>query len=153
MQPKLSSDKNLIKYFFEPDSSYTQGNETAPQSKEILSKLLVERLYLVRHEINEIEGQLAERQKLTQILDSELDERLCQVQSVIYWLELDMCNKIDKSRRRTSLENQIAQLYKEKRQGKLSHWQDTVKLKTELRKAEKELRSASLDLWMMRFLS
>jgi hypothetical protein len=72
---------------------------------------------------------------------------------VIYGLELDMGNQIDKSRRRISLEQQIGELYKEKRQGELSHWQDTVMLKRELRKADKELRSASLDLWMMKFLS
>jgi len=62
-----------------------------------------------------------------------------------------MCNKIDKSRRRTLLEKQIADLYKEKRQEQLSHWTDTVMLKREL--AEKEQRNAVLDLWMLKFLS
>ena len=64
-----------------------------------------------------------------------------------------MCNKIDKSRRRTLLEKQIADLYKEKRQEQLSHWTDTVMLERELRKAEKEERNAMLDLWMLKFLS
>ena len=56
-------------------------------------------------------------------------------------------------KRRIWLEKQVSELYKEKRQQELSQWQDTVKLKHERRKAEKELRSAMLDLWMIQFLS
>jgi len=96
------------------------------QSNEILSKLLTDRLYFIRDEINEITRQVEERQELKQSLDSEIDERVCQVRNIIYLIELDICNKIDKSRRRTLLEKQIADLYKEKRQEKLSHWIDTV---------------------------
>ena len=121
------------------------------QSNEILSKLLTDRLYFIRDEINEITRQVEERQELKQSLDSEIDERVCQVRNIIYLIELDICNKIDTSRRRTLLEKQIADLYKEKRQEQLAHWTDTVMLKREL--AEKEQRNAVLDLWMLKFLS
>ena len=96
---------------------------------------------------------IEERQKLKADLQSNIDEDLCQIQSTIYALEQDMGGVIDKSKRRIWLEKQISELYKERRHQELSQWQDTVKLKHERRKAEKELRSAMLDLWMIRFLS
>jgi hypothetical protein len=156
------SDKKLIKYPSNDNNGYDPDKDgienyvilsLSIQSNDILSKLLTDRLYLIKDEISEISQQIDERQKLKQSLNSEIDQRVCEVQNVIYGLELDMGNQIDKSRRRISLEQQIGELYKEKRQGELSHWQDTVMLKRELRKADKELRSASLDLWMMKFLS
>ena len=157
-----SSDKSLIKYFSIPDDSYNPDKSSIEdyvimplsiQSSDILSKLLADRLYLIKDEINEITQQIDERQRLKQSLDSEIDERVCQVENVINLIELDMCNQIDKSRRRTLLEKQIGDLYKEKRQEQLAYWTDNVMLKRELRKAEKEERNAVLDLWMMKFLS
>lgn len=166
MQSKLPSDKKLIRYFFDSDGRYseidcktndkTESHDIMPlpvQSRDILSKLLADRIYLIKDEVSEISQQIDDRQRLKQSLDTEIDLRVCEVQTVIYHLELDMGEKIDKSRRRISLEQQIGELYKEKRQGELSNWQDTVMLKRELRKAEKELRSATLDLWMLKFLS
>ena len=162
MHSKLSSDKSLIKYFSIPDDSYNPDKSSIEdyvimplsiQSNDILSKLLTDRLYIIKDEISEISQQIDERQKLKQSLDTEIDERVCQVENVINLIELDMCNKIDKSRRRTLLEKQIADLYKEKRQEQLAYWTDNVMLKRELRKAEKEERNAVLDLWMLKFLS
>jgi len=162
MQSKLPSDKKLIRYFFDSDGRYSEIDDKTEkhdivllpvQSRDILSKLLADRLYLIKYEVSEISQQIDDRQRLKESLDSEIDQRVCEVHTVIYDLELDMGGLIDKSRRRISLEQQIGELYKEKRQGELSNWQDTVMLKRELRKAEKELRSATLDLWMLKFLS
>ena len=156
-----SNDKKLVRYTFDTDSAYStiddniESNAIMPlpvQTNEILSKILTDRLYFIKDEINEITRQVEERQELKQSLDSEIDQRVCEVRNIIYLIELDICNKIDKSRRRTLLEKQIADLYKEKRQEKHSHWTDTVMLERELRKAEKEERNAMLDLWMIKFL-
>ena len=86
--------------------------------------------------------------ELRSTLNSDIDGDMCRTQTMLY--ELDF---MPDAARRSSLEKQIIELCKEKRYQKLSHWQDTVMLKHELRKAEKELRTATLDLWMIRFLS
>ena len=123
------------------------------KSKEVLYKTIYSRIVFLRQTIDEIDLLIDERQRLRESISSEIEQKVCDVQNVIHGLELDMCGVIDKSRRRISLEQQIGELYREERQQKMSHWQDTVKLKHERRMAEKELRSAMLDLWMIRFLS
>lgn len=154
-----SSDKRQVRYITDSDSNYSTSNDSIEtnaliqmQNNEILSRILTDRLYFIKDEISEITNQIDQRQKLKQSIDSEIDERVCEVQNVIYLLEFDLCNRVDRSRRRTMLERQIADLYKEKRQEKLSHWTDTVMLQRELRKAEKEERNAVLDLWMLQFI-
>jgi len=160
MQQKSPSDEKRNRYVC--DNGNGSDNDpvkdykifpVAVKSSDILSRILTDRLYLIRGEIGEISQQIDERQRLKRSLDSEIEQKVCDVQNIIYFMELDMCNRIDKSRRRSLLEQQIGELYKEKRQGELSCWQDTVMLQRELRKAEKELRSSTLDLWMVRFLS
>ncbi len=158
MQQKLPSDEKRNRYVCDngSDNDPVKNDKILPigvKSSDILSRILTDRLYLIRGEISEISHQIDERQRLKKSLDSDIEQKVCDVQNIIYFMELDMCNRIDKSRRRSLLEQQIGELYKEKRQGELSHWQDTVMLKRELRKTEKELRSATLDLWMVRFLS
>ena len=73
---------------------------------------------------------------------------MCRTQTEIFKLDF-----MPDSIKRSSLENRIMDLCKEKRDHDLSHWKDAVELKRELRKTEKELRTAMLDLWMIRFLS
>ena len=123
------------------------------RSKEVLSKAISDRVSFLKETTHDLASLIEERQKLRSALQSNIDHNLCQIQSTIYALEQDMCGVIDKDRRRTWLEKQISELYKERRQQDLSQWQDTVKLKHERRAAEKELRSAMLDLWMIQFLS
>ena len=123
------------------------------KSRDVLSQVISDRVSFLKGTIDELAGLIEERQKLKTDLQSNIDDDLCQIQSTIYTLEQDMCGVIDKSKRRIWLEKQISELYKERRQQDLLQWQDTVKLKHEKRIAEKELRSAMLDLWMIQFLS
>ncbi len=118
------------------------------KSRNVLARVISDRLSLLKKSIDEINSLIQERQKLKESLGSDIDEELCRTQTAIYQLELtsDMVKM-------SSLEKQISDLYKEKRQQEFSHWQDTVKLKHERRMTEKELRSAMLDLWMIQFLS
>ena len=122
-------------------------------SKEVLSRVISDRVSFLKGTTDDLASLIEERRQLKDALQSNIDDNLCQIQNTIYALEQDMCGVIDKGRRRTWLEKQISELYKERRQQDLSQWQDTVKLKHERRMAEKELRSAMLDLWMIRFLS
>ena len=123
------------------------------KSRDVLDQVISDRVSFLKGTIDELTTLITEREKLKADLQSNIDDDLCQIQSTIYALEEDMCGVIDKGRRRTWLEKQISELYKERRQQDLLQWQDTVKLKHEKRIAEKELRSATLDLWMIRFLS
>ena len=123
------------------------------KSSDVLSKVIFDRVSFLKGTIDDLTELIEERQKLKDNLQSNIDDNLCQIQNTIYALEQDMCGVIDKGRRRTWLEKQISELYKERRQQDLLNWQDTVKLKHEKRIAEKELRSATLDLWMIQFLS
>ncbi len=136
------------------DKSPRMGCGALPgKSKEVLARVISDRVSFLKGTIDELTALIEERQKLKDDLQSNIDDDLCQIQSTIYALEQDMCGIIDKSKRRIWLEKQISELYRERRQQELSQWQDTVKLKHEKREAEKELRSAMLDLWMVRFLS
>ena len=123
------------------------------KSKDVLAQVISDRVSFLKGTIDELASLIEERQSLKADLQSNIDDDLCQIQNTIYALEQDMCGVIDKGRRRTWLEKQISELYKERRQQDLLQWQDTVKLKHERRNAEKELRSAMLDLWMIQFLS
>ena len=130
------------------------ANRALPvKSRDVLAQVISDRVSFLKGTIDELTALIAEREKLKADMQSNIDDDLCQVQSVIYALEQDMGGVVDKSKRRIGLEKQISDLYKEKRQQQLSHRQDTVKLKRERRVAEKELRSAMLDLWIIRFLS
>lgn len=136
------------------DKSSSVGYVMLPgKSRDVLAQVISDRVYFLKGTIDDLASLIEERQELKNALQSNIDDDLCQIQSTIYALEQDMCGVIDKSERRIWLEKQISELYKEKRDHDLSKWQDTVKLKQEKRMAEKELRSAKLDLWMIRFLS
>ena len=120
------------------------------KGRDMLPRVVSDRVKFLKSSTDEIKQMLHERQKLKDALNSERDEDICKTQTALY--ELDSLANADPARR-SSLEKQLADLSQEKRRQELSHWQDTVMLKRELRKAEKELRSAILDLWMLRFLS
>ena len=119
------------------------------KSKELLGKVISDRISFLKKSIEEISGQIEERQRLKDILNSDIDEKICQTKSALYELDSfgDLCD------RRSSLEEQVAALHKEKRNQKLRHWQDTVKLESELRDMKKELLSALRDLEMIKALS
>ena len=116
------------------------------KSKELLSKVITDRVSFLKNTVDELNDMIAERATLTETLKSDIDENMCQARSELYGLELT-------DTKRNSLDKLIMDLYKDKRQQEHSHWQDAVELKQELRKAQKELRIAMLDLWMIQFLS
>ncbi|MBD3181501.1 hypothetical protein GF312_04360 [Candidatus Poribacteria bacterium] len=123
-------------------------NGMPEKSKKILFEVISDRIYFLKKNIGEINSQLDERQKLKDELKSNIDYDMCRIQTEIYKLDImpDML-------KRTTLESRIMDLCKEKRDKELSFWQDKIELKKELRKIEKELRTAMLDLWIIRFLS
>jgi len=125
------------------------GYSTLPlKSRNVLARVISDRVSFLRGSAAEINALMKERLQLKEALECGIDEEMCRIQTNIY--ELDLMPDMVK---RSSLEKQIMELRKEKRSQQLSRWQDTVRLKGELRKVEKELRSAMLDLWMIRFLS
>ena len=136
------------------DKSLCMGYKALPgKSRDVLTQVISDRVSFLKGTIDDLASLIEERQNLRVDLQANIDDDLCQIQNTIYALEQDMCGVVDKSKRRIWLEKQISELYKERRQQDLSQWQDTVKLKHERRIAEKELRSATLDLWMTQFLS
>ena len=136
------------------DKSPCVGYKALPgKSRDVLTQVISDRVSFLKGTIDDLASLIEERQNLRVDLQANIDDDLCQIQNTIYALEQDMCGVVDKSKRRIWLEKQISELYKERRQQDLSQWQDTVKLKHEKRIAEKELRSATLDMWMIQFLS
>lgn len=119
------------------------------KSRDVLTKVMSRRVTFLKTSIRELNGLLQERQKLRDSMKSGIDENLCVVQSQLYGLDA-LANVSPE--RKSSLEGQIMELYKERRRQELLHFQDTVALKQELRNLEKELRTATLDLWMLQFL-
>ncbi len=117
---------------------------------DMLARVVSDRVKFLKSSTDEIKQILDERQKLKDSLSSDIDNNICQTKTAIY--ELHSMADTDPARR-SSLEKQLAELYQEKRRQELSLWQDSTNLKEDFRKVEKELRSAMLDLWMLRFLS
>jgi hypothetical protein len=118
------------------------------KSREMLFHVISDQVYFLKANIDEINALLEERRSLARLLTDDIDQDMCRIRTEIYQLEHDT-----DSAERLSLEKQILELLKEKRQQKVSEWQDKVDLKRELRKTKKEFRTAMLDLWMVRFLS
>lgn len=158
MQPNPFPEDNFpSKYLYQPKKDESIGYDILSypaKSKEILAKVISERISFLRKSIEEISGQIQERQRLKETLNSDIDETLCQTKAALY--ELSSLGTIAdnlNSSRKSSLETLLATLHKEKRHQKLLHWQDTVMLERELRDMEKEMLSAQRDLWMVRFVS
>ena len=114
--------------------------------KDLLSKVVSDRISLLYDTIIEVNRHLHARTTLARNIQSHIDESICSTVNLQYELNSDPNSK-------TSLENQINELHKEKRQQQLSHWKDTVELKREMRNAKKEMRNAMLDLWMITYLN
>jgi len=156
MQPDLSLDKYIpftAEYWpkeEEDTPEYGILNHLPFKSRDVIERVIADRVAFIRDSIEEIRSQIKERQGLKHDLSEGIDEDICEARSALF--ELDSLAEVAPGRR-SSLEKQIMDLRKEKRNQELLLWQDTVMLKRDLRKAEKELRSAMLDLWMVRFLS
>ncbi len=120
------------------------------KSRSVLAKVTSHRVSFLKTSVRELNGLLRERQELLDSMKSGIDANLCAAQSELYGLDA-LAN--GPPERRSSLERQIMDLHRERRSQEALHFQDAVTLKRELRKAEKELRTATLDLWMLKFLS
>lgn len=146
MQPDFFSGNNA------PISDKPQeyGINSLPlKSRKVLAEVISGRIQLLRETISEIQTQIVQRQKLRDTMNAEINGNMCRVQNVIY--DLDSLPDLNPNTK-VPLEGKIMDLFKEKRHLELSHFQDIVMLKRELRRTEKELRCAMIDLWMLRFL-
>lgn len=92
------------------------------------------KLEFLKECITQVENQLHQRHTHHISIDQELDERICEIQSEIYTLEL---YSIDSPNRNT-LQSQIKLLEKEKRQTQLEYWKDCAEMQKELRLLKKE---------------
>jgi len=153
-----NTKKNIPEFPYEivnPIIPYDFLHSSPIKGKELLAKSISDRISFLKKSIDEIYELLQERYRLKECLNADIDERTCQILTKLYRLghydENPWANT--SNARRISLEQQITELYKERRQQELGHWQDSVMLKKELRNMEKELLSALRDLWMVRFIS
>jgi hypothetical protein len=134
-------------YHYQPKKDDSIGSDLSPaKSRQILAKVISDRISFLQKSIEAINRQIEERQRLKETLNSDIDEKLCETKNVLYELEYLGI----KNGRQISLEELLASLHKEKRHQQLSHWQDTVMLEKELRNLEKEILSAVRDWWMVR---
>lgn len=116
------------------------------ESRDILSEVVSDRILFLYDSIRETNLQLLQRTELRNDFQQEICKEHVRIQNLLYELE-------NKGKDISSLELRLADLSQEERQQQLSHWRDTVELKRERRNTEKELRSAILDFWLIRFLS
>lgn len=104
-----------------------------------------DKLQFLKESIDEVVLQLQKRLKQKENFLSELDEKLCEVQSSIYYLDEmgDVANN-QMSRRRINLDREIKNLEREKRQQELEYWRDVTSLQAELRQLKKEYRAVKV---------
>lgn len=101
-----------------------------------------DKLQFLKESIDEVVIQLQKRSKQKQGFLTELDEKLCEVQSSIYYLdEMGDVNSNQMSRRRINLDREIKNLEREKRQQELEYWRDITSLQKELRQLKREYRA------------
>ena len=147
MQPDFFSGNNA------PISDKPQeyGINSLPlKSRKVLAEVISGRIQFLKETISEIKTQVTQRQDLKDKLSYGIDLDICEIRTAVYDLEASV--KQDQQDK-NPLERQIVELRMEKRRLELSSWQDMITLNRELREAEKELRSALLDLWMLNFVS
>jgi len=120
------------------------------ESRDTLARVISDRVHFLKDSIEEINSLLQQRKKLRYELQAEIENNTGRIQNLLF--ELDSMDNVNQTER-CSLEGTIVGLSKERRNLELSHFEHTVMLKRDLRKAERELRTAMLDLWMIRFLS
>jgi len=151
MQPDPSCDKTDGRHpDLDPGIGGDRSRSVSQSSTDLIHKVLFHRVGFLKQSIDEIHAQILQRQQLKDALNLGIDEQMCRTQTEIF--QLDFWQPSGRGERRIVLEKQIADLEKEKRHHELTHWQDTGTLKQELRQSQKELNSAWLDLWLVKFL-
>lgn len=101
-----------------------------------------DKLQFLQECISQVEDQLQQRERQKQAFLSELEQKLCEVQTSIYYLDqMGDARNNQMSRRRISLDREIKKLEKEQRTQELEHWRDVTELQKELRQLKKEYRA------------
>ena len=119
----------------------TVSSPTPPAQPAYLPQL-EDKLQFLKECIEQVEDQLTERQKQKQDFISELEQKICEVQSDIY--DLDQLGHIQNnqlSKRRINMDKEIKRLEMEIRQQELEYWRDVTELQKELRQLRKEYRA------------
>lgn len=115
---------------------------------DLLEKVIADRIESTKNNIYALNTHLQRRTGLRDEFQREISEKMLRIQNLLYEKE----NIRDKNAV-ISLEGLLIELSKEKRSQDLSHWKDAVELSHVLRKLEKELYSALLDLLITRSLA
>ena len=121
--------------------------ENPNPSKDFFLPQLEDKLEFLKECIQQVEEHLQKRQRQKQEFISELEQKLCEVQTSIYYLDQmgDVrCNQM--SKRRIALEREIKKLEKEKRVQELEYWRDITDLQKELRQLRREYRAVKVGL-------
>ena len=119
---------------------------SSSSTNDLLSNVISDRIDHLYTSINQSNQLLQKRTELRNNHQLEISKQHVRIQNLLFDFE-------NKGKDISSLEVSLANLSQEQRQQELSHWRDTAELMRELKKSEKELRSAILDLWMIQFLS
>lgn len=117
------------------------------KSPHFLFPNIEDKLQFLQDCITQVEDQLQKRHQQKQDFLTELEQKLCEVQTSIYYLDQmgDVRNN-QMSRRRIALDKEIKTLEQEKRQQELEYWRDVVALQKELRQLKKEYRAVKAGL-------
>ena len=115
------------------------------KSKDLLSKVVSDRISFLYDTITEMNRYLLQRTRLRNDFQQEISKDHVQIQNLLF-------EQQNKGQDISSLELRLVELSKEERQQELSHWRDTVELNQKRRYTEKELRRALLDLWLLKLL-
>ena len=124
-------------------------NSLPLETKQAMHHIIADRVLFLRDSVAELNTLIQEREELKNALNADIEQNLAATKEALY----EELNLMASTERRSSLERLIAQQQREKRDRETEFWSDKFSAKLEQIKAEKELRNALLDLWMVRFLS
>jgi GMP synthase PP-ATPase subunit len=120
----------------------------AQSNSDVYLPQINDKLQFLRESIDEVLAQLQKRQQQKQDFMNELEQKLCEVQTSMYFLDqLGDVRANQMSRRRIHLERQLKKLEQEKRQQELEYWRDITALQKELRQLKKEYRAVKSGLF------
>ena len=119
---KLKPDADLLQKALIPES-YSQEQSV---SEQIFGNDIKQQYIGLKHAAN----LFAERCQIHKNHLQEIDRRHMEAQEKLFGVKIN--NSSDKSKRLTSLEGQLAQLEKERREEDLAFWKDTVELREKL---------------------
>ena len=119
---KLKPDADLLQKALVPE----KYSEESSVSEQIFGNDIKQQYTGLKHAAN----LFAERCQIHRNHIQEIDRRHLEAQEKLFGVKIN--NSSDKSKRLTSLEGQLAQLEKERREEELAFWKDTVELREKL---------------------